>query len=304
MTRRPLRYLTALVAALLPLAGAAVLGAADASAAPAYGYVRLAHLSPDTPAVDVSLTSFRGRDFSKLLSSVAYGTVSDYQRVRAGTYTVSMRSPGDPQTTEPLLTTNVAVTGGKSYTVAGVGPNAQLALRVLDDDLTPPAAGKARVRVIEASASRPVVNVTTAQGTDIAVGARFPSTTPYTEVAARSWDLRVQPANGGAVLARKVDLEPGTVYSFVVLDSKAGALDLAVRSDAAGTSAVPQGAVAAGLGGAAPGAPAAVDGRSGLGLPGLLGLVASLLLGGVAALTLVRRTARRPSPGAAPVLRG
>lgn len=272
MTRLPARTRSAaLLVTLLGSTGLGVVAAGGASAAPATGYVRLAHLSPDTPAVDVSLTSFRGRSFNKELDSVSYGTVSDYQRVQAGTYTVSMWKPGASHAAQPLLTTNVQVTAGKSYTVAGVGPTKQLALRVLPDDLTPPAPGKARVRVIEASATRPAVDVTTAEGVDIAKDATFPSTTAYREVDARSWDLRVTPTSGASSgIARTVDLKAGTVYSFVVLDTKAGDLDLTVRSDAAGTSAVPQGAVAAGYGGAAPRGGAGADRTAVVLLTGLL----------------------------------
>ncbi len=54
--------------------------------------LRLAHLSPDTPSVDVYVDSVSSTDTGIVLTGVGYGTVSGYQSVPAGTYTVSMRS--------------------------------------------------------------------------------------------------------------------------------------------------------------------------------------------------------------------
>ena len=126
--------------AVLLLAGlASLLGAAPSAGAADTGMLRLAHLSPDTPSVDVYVDSVSSPDTGIVLSGVGYGTVSGYQSVPAGTYTVSMRSAGAPVTSAPVLSTTVTVDAGAAFTVAGVGPFAQLGLEVLDDDLTPPA---------------------------------------------------------------------------------------------------------------------------------------------------------------------
>ena len=92
---------------LVRAAGVAVLVTAarliggTAQAAPdADGLLRLAHLSPDTPAVDVYVDAVADPDAGITLEGVGYGTVSDYQDVPPGTYTVSMRAgrrrPGHP----------------------------------------------------------------------------------------------------------------------------------------------------------------------------------------------------------------
>ncbi|MET1072503.1 MAG: DUF4397 domain-containing protein, partial [Umezawaea sp.] len=60
-------------------------------------YLRLAHLSPDTPSVDVTVTAFSRPDWSVTIKGVGYGALSDYQRIETGTYTVAMRPSGaDP----------------------------------------------------------------------------------------------------------------------------------------------------------------------------------------------------------------
>ena len=95
--RRTLRRLglagaTAFVAA----AGGLVLTASPAVAVASPSYVRLAHLSPDTPKVDVYVTSFTRPDWKLLLKGVGYGAVSPYQRVQPDRYAVSMRPAGAP----------------------------------------------------------------------------------------------------------------------------------------------------------------------------------------------------------------
>ncbi len=293
------RALAATAALMLP--GAIVLvGAAPASAV-ATSYVRLAHLSPDTPQVDVWLTSFRGDSFSKVLRGVGYGALSPYERVTPGRYTISMRKPGAASDSPPLLSTNVSVRAGHSYTVAGVGPNASVRLRVLDDDLSRPSAGRARLRVVQASSASPRVDVSTSTGVSIAKAAQFPSTTAYVEVPAQRWTLRAAPTSGGgAATTVSVDVTAGSIFTALVLDAKSGkGLQLVVRRDAAGANRMPAGSVAAGLGGgtsAGPGGASAAAPslmRSSGGVVGwpLAALVLALGLAG-AAMTTVRLASR------------
>ena len=253
------RLLAALCLMLLP-----VVAATPATAAQ-NGYVRLAHLSPDTPEVDVYFSSFSGR--TKVFPGVSYATVSPYQGVGAGRYAVAMRAPGSPADSEPLLSTTLQVEGGKSYTVAGVGPRASVELKVLDDDLSRPTTGTARMRVVQASASADTVDVATTTGIAIADDIIFPSTTGYTEVPAQVWTLQATSAQGERAV-RTVDVRAGAIYTVLVLDRQEGSgLRLSVLADAAGAGQVPTGAVRAGGAGASPWLGAAV----------LLGLAALLL---------------------------
>ncbi len=132
--------------------------AATASAATATGWIRLAHLSPNTPAVDVYLYSFGDSSAQIVLHHVAYGTVSPYEQVPTGDYTVAMRAAGAAASSAPVLSASVDVVAGHAYTVAGLGPESGLRLQVLDDQLTTPS-GQALVRIIQASLKQSVVSV-------------------------------------------------------------------------------------------------------------------------------------------------
>jgi hypothetical protein len=244
------RRLSGVLAALAALA-AVTLFASPAQAAGA-GYVRLAHLSPDTPAVDVYLKSASNAVKPQVFKGVAYGAMSQYLRLPTGTYQVAMRKAGAPASTKPVITTQVGVANGDAYTVAGVGRFADLGLRVLKDDLKLPDPGKSKVRVIQASVKAPVLNVAGKNGKTIADGVPFATTTAYREVNPGKWSVEVEPTGGGKTSVLPCTLGAGSVYSLVVLDDKSGGLKPQLHVDAERQGTVPLGGVATGAGGTQP----------------------------------------------------
>jgi hypothetical protein len=238
--------LLALPAFLLGISGAV---AASASAQ-AVGWVRLALLSPNTPAVDVYLYSFGDSSAELVLHHVSYGTVSPYETLAAGDYTVAMRAAGAAPTTKPALSTSLTVAAGHSYTVAGLGPESGLRLAVLDDQLTAPD-GMALVRVIQASLQEHVVTVTY-DGSTLASGLAFGSVAPYKTVDPATVTVGV--AGPSETTSSTITVAAGTVHTLVILD---GAKGLVIDNfvDAAGSAVVPAGGAATGFGGTAPRVP-------------------------------------------------
>jgi hypothetical protein len=267
---------------------AAAVAATPAGAAATVGYVRLAHLSPDTPDVDVYLTSVSGGR-PQVFPGVGYGTISTYLTVPTGTYAVAMRAAGAPATDPPVLTTNVTVADGRAYTVAGVGRHAALGLKVIDDDLSLPPAGQAKVRIIQASLRAPTIDVRLQGGPAVAGDIAFATTTDYLDVTPGSWTLTAQGTDGGPTSTLRARLNAGDVYSLIVLDAKSGGLTSQLRADALRTGNVPTGGVATGAGGSRHRGPSP-----------LVIVLAALALGAVAvawaggAVTVARRRASRP----------
>jgi len=260
----------ALLASGALLAVTAVAGPAGAATshvpASGYGWVRLAHLSPNTPPVDVYLYSYGKPSAMVVLHHVSYGTVSPYERVPHGEYTVAMRGVGASPSSTPVLSNNLMVHPGHAYTVAGVGPNKALRLQVLDDRLTTPR-GKSLVRVIQASLKEHHVTVTAGRAT-LAHNLAFASTTGYGTDSPGTWMVHAK--GGSEAWSGQVKLAPGTIHTLVVLDSSGG-LEVTDLMDAAGSSVMPNGGAATGLGGTAP-APGSSP------LPWLAALVAGALL--------------------------
>jgi hypothetical protein len=245
---RRLLMLLAASALLLGIPAAATAYASSATAST--GWIRLAHLSPNTPAVDVYLYSFGNSNAMIVLHHVAYGTVSPYESVQAGDYSVAMRGAGASATSQPVLSTSVTIAAGHSYTVAGMGPESGLRLQVLDDELTTPP-GQARVRVIQASLKQQVVSVTVGS-TNLASGLKFASVSSYQTVSPGAATVTV--TAGGASTKSGVSCAAGTVHTFVVLDGASG-LEVVNLEDASGSGQPPAGGVSTGLGGTAPHGP-------------------------------------------------
>jgi Domain of unknown function (DUF4397) len=218
-----------------------------ASAAQGFGWLRLAHLSPNTPAVDVYLYAFGDSRAMVVLKHVSYGTVSPYQRVASGEYTVAMRSAGAAPVSKPVLSATVEVAPGHAYTVAGMGPLKGLRLQAMPDALTAPP-GKALVRVIQASLQQKRVTVRAATQL-LASKLAFGAITHYRVVSPGSFTVRG--SGGSEHVSRTVALSADSVHTIVVLDDP-GHLTLTVLQDAAGSSRLPAGGPATGLGGTAP----------------------------------------------------
>ncbi len=249
---RQIAMLLAASALLLGIPAAATASAASATSGT--GWIRLAHLSPNTPAVDVYLYSFGNSEAQIVLHHVAYGTVSPYETVTAGDYSVAMRASGASPSSQPVLSTSVTVKADHAYTVAGMGPESGLRLQVMDDQLTTPP-GKALIRVIQASLKQQTVKFTCG-GQTIVPKATFASVSTYQAIPANTWTM--QAIGSGATATGRWNMAAGTVHTMVVLDGTNG-LEIVNLVDAAGAGQPPAGGVTTGFGGTAghgPGSPA------------------------------------------------
>ena len=256
----------------------AALGALAPAAAAAPedgGMLRLAHLSPDTPAGDVYVASVSDPDVRRTFLGGTYGMVSEYQDVPPGTYTVSMLPAGSDPDSPPILSATVDIAPGTAYTVAGLGYFADLGLEVLDDDLTLPPAGQSRVRVINAAANAQQLDVTLADGTPVTTELAFATATDYVDVSGGPTTLTATSA-GGEPMQLPVDLAAGSVYTILVLDDGNGGVTVQTALDAASPGVVPVGGVETGAGGTADGggATTAVAVALGVAAAAVLGLLA------------------------------
>ena len=227
-------------------ASAASAASAGPAAARGDAYLRLAHLSPNTPPVDVYLYSFGAANAIVVLKHVAYGTVSPYQTVADGDYTVAMRLAGAAPASRPVLSTTVNVARGHAYTVAGMGPKSGLRLQVIDDRLRCPQ-GSAMVRVIQASLRQHEVTVT-ADGQVLSRRQAFATVTSYHMVRPGTWTMRA--AGTSEHTTAQVTLAAGSIQTLVVIDDP-GHLALTTLQDAAGSTVAPAGGAATGFGGTA-----------------------------------------------------
>jgi hypothetical protein len=273
---------TAAALTMLGLAVTQVAAAAPiASASSQVGWIRLAHFSPNTPAVDVYLYSFGNPKAEIVLHHVSYGVASPFEQVAAGEYTVAMRGAGAAPASKPVLSTAVDITAGHAYTVAGMGPYSSIRLQVIGERLRTPR-GKALVRIIQASLLQDTVTVT-AGTTKLASNLKFASVTGFVAVNPGTW--AVHAAGSSESTTASIALAAGSIHTIVVLDEP-GKLGLDDLLDAAGSKVIPAGAPPTGFGGAAARPGAAL-------LPWAVAAVAGLAIALTGTAVLGRR--RRPA---------
>jgi hypothetical protein len=192
--------------------------------------VRVAHLSPDAPNVDVYVD---GKPVTEL-QNVAYGTVSSYLPLRAGTHHVKLYAAGN--SSRPLLEAELDVRDGVAYTVAAVGlaGDDSLQAQVYEDDDSLPARNDAMLRVIHASPDVAAVDIGPENQDDLFTHLGFPNATKYVEVPAGTYPLEGTLA-GTNKKAFEVDatLAPHTVYTaFGVGLAKKGTFEVKLVKDA------------------------------------------------------------------------
>ncbi|WP_424016772.1 DUF4397 domain-containing protein [Halorientalis pallida] len=78
--------------------------------------VRLAHLAPDAPAVDVTVAETDETPFE----NVSFANSSEYQSVPPGDYTLEVR-PADDEDADPVATVNVTLDNGTAYSAFATG---------------------------------------------------------------------------------------------------------------------------------------------------------------------------------------
>jgi hypothetical protein len=175
--------------------------------------VRVAHLSPNAPNVDVYV------DGDAVLEDVPFTTVSSYLDVPAGEREVEITAAGAPDTS--VFSGPVAVEADADYTIAAIGELGDDADQpfeplVLTDDNSAPGGDTARVRVAHASPDAPAVDVTAEAGTTLFDGVPYGGS-GYTEVPAGDYTLQVRgdtESNDGDVVAdTDVSVAGGQVYT-------------------------------------------------------------------------------------------
>lgn len=176
--------------------------------------VRFVHAIPTRVVVDLYA------DENRTFDNVAFRAVTPYREVDGQRYTFRLRQAGGSEST-PLASNSEGLDDGDYYTVFAVpGDGGTALLRVVEDDFSAPAEGKARVRVVHASNDIGELAVFE-RGRDASLfdGVDFQSVTGYDDVDAWRGPLDIKPEGGDTVLATIPDaaFEAGKVYTVVIV---------------------------------------------------------------------------------------
>ena len=188
--------------------------------------VRVVHASPDAPNVDVLV------DNAVVLSNVPFKAASNFLAVPAGSRNVKVRAAG---TSTTVIDANAPLTADKAYTIIATGRVASIAPLVLEDNLTNPAAGNIKLRLVHGSPTAGNVDIyVTAPGADINTATptvpnvAFRAASGYLEVPAGTYRVRITPVGSKTVAidVNNVTLTSGQIRTAVAVDAVGGGTPL------------------------------------------------------------------------------
>jgi hypothetical protein len=188
------------------------------------GALRVIQSSPDAGAVDVLIGG------QVVATNVAFPNTTAYLPVAAGTVSLQLNQTGTQ--TAVLGPVDVTVAAGGRVTVAVAGQTEAgggqqptkptLSVQVFQDDVTPAAAGQAKIRVVNASADVGAVDILA--GDQVLVSnLAFPTASAFLEVPAGQFAIRANTTGTTTTVTGPVDatLVAGRTYTIFLTGSAA-----------------------------------------------------------------------------------
>ena len=255
------RCLIAVIGALAAL----MLMAGSASAA-SEAQVRFVHAVPGVGTAELSVGDTK-------IGSAGFGESTDFATAPGGGQQASLAVPGVGN-----LTSEVRLEDAGAYTIVAIPKGKSAELKLFADGS--PTAGKARLRLIHASAELGMPDAKL-NGKTVAEELEYGAATPYWTVAPGTYELEIQdPKTGNDVIdPQNAALSAGTSWTGVVVGGGGEKARTLLLSDLV---SAPTAAPASGFGGL-------IDGE---GPPWLLAALAALLAGTLGGLTRKALSAR------------
>ena len=188
--------------------------------------VRVLHLSPDAPNVDVLFGAADDMK-SEILSDVAFLGVSPYIPVDSGDYFIDVvpSAGGDPV----IDVNGLGIDGSTDYSIAAVNTLSSIEPLVLVDDNTIDPT-MARLRVVHASPDAGPVDISVDGLGTVLSGFDFKDASSYLSVPGGEYTVRISPVGSEAeVVVPGLVLDEGTVYSAFAAGLLSGTGDQAFR---------------------------------------------------------------------------
>ena len=168
-------------------------------------FVRIIHASPDVGTADVFV------DGSKLLSSFAFGTVTNYVAIPPGPHLVQIALVGKG-VNGAALTQTLSVSPGVAYTVAALGTQATgVSLQVFIDNnqFTP---GMAKLRIYHFAPDLGSVSVTNGSNVNVG-GLSYPQASDYLSVTPGTYNFTFSSTQSGGTYPLTATLNANMVTS-------------------------------------------------------------------------------------------
>jgi hypothetical protein len=192
---------------------------------------RFVHASPDAPAIDVIA------DGRAVVTNLAYPNATPYVALPAGGACVAVAPTGTTTPVIPAASLNLTSASKQTVIVLGQATGTPaLSVGVFPDETTPPAADKAKVRVIHASPDTGPIDVLAADQVLIS-NVAFATASQFVEVAAGTISIKVNQTGTTTTLLGPIDLtvSGGQIITVIARGKNADkTLGLTLLSDVSG----------------------------------------------------------------------
>ncbi|HUN10545.1 MAG TPA: fasciclin domain-containing protein [Aggregatilineales bacterium] len=190
--------------------------------------IRVAHFSPDTPAVEIFLNGAASG-----IQTLGFGAISGWVEVPAGRAVVAVAPAGAGIEAAAIGPAAFNLRAGSWTTIAAIGSLSAgtLTAATVGEDYRPLTAGNSRVTVFHGIEDAPAVDVITPDGTQVVSGLAFGRSATVT-VPSGVYDLRVVPAGATSPVVINLagtNLESATYY-FVAATNKLAAPQVALSA--------------------------------------------------------------------------
>ncbi len=211
-----------IVAVLIALLSISVAGAQS------FTHIRVAHFSPDTPAVEIFVNGEPSG-----IQALSFGDISGWVELPAGTYSVAVAPYGAGIEAAAIGPASFNLPGGAWITVAATGSLSAgtLGADVVREDYSPIPSGETRVTVFHGIEDAPAVDVILPDGTKLASNLRFGSSATISAPAG-TYDLAVVAAGttGPAVINLPGTALNNQTYYFVAATNRLAAPQVALSA--------------------------------------------------------------------------
>lgn len=176
--------------------------------------LRVAHASPDAPAVDVYV------DGAKAVSGLSFRSVTQYLEVPTGTREIAVNVAGTDTT---VFGPSEVPLEAEDYTALARGEvssdDTTFTVDVLEDTNGANLGDETRLRAIHASPDAPAVDVTVNDGAlTLFEDLSYPNSSGYTVVPATEYDIEIRPGSGGDLVFETTEtLAAGSTYTAIAV---------------------------------------------------------------------------------------
>ncbi len=220
--RNRILVMTLLVALIAVAFGPAAAQTAQPTAVDA-GFIRIAHLAADAPAVDI----YAGNGTTPIATNLKFGDVTEFVALPTSLSGFTARAAGSPATSSPVAQANYGVksNGSNILVVVGLQENKSLAIEPITVVRTD-AKGKARVRVISTVSGGPNLSVANKQGVQFSQNQKFLDVSAYQDVEPGTYSFSVTDGTGKTYATVDVTVGANEIVELFVAGRTQGSVTL------------------------------------------------------------------------------